>query len=292
MRRKPALILPPIMGKRMIQAQALAPEKNGTLCVLEGSLSVRAAVNGGRRTVYKVYIDQHKKEKRDRKTLALLSFLRDAGVQTELAPRSAIEELVQTYAGANAGTTHGGVIALASERQYEDVCALLSGAAPGDYFVYLDGVEDPFNFGYSVRSLYAMGCKGILLPARNWSGAAGIAARASAGASELAALAVAPEDDRQTVELCRRYGIDIVCSALGQRSVPLHDFTPHSPFLLFIGGEKRGISPVFLEAAKQIVHIPYVRETAKYSLPTASVCAIYANALAPYVRMALSKEKA
>ena len=252
------------------------------ICLLEGSVSVRAAVCGGKRTLYKAMVDRRKKEKRDRKTLALLSFLKERGIETELADRAEIEAAVERYAGANAGHTHGGVIAFASERRYESAREMLACAVKGDYFVCLDGVEDPFNLGYAVRTLYALGCAGILLPARDWSGAAGVAARASAGATELARIALLPEDDAETVRLCREAGVDIVCSALSKTSTALGLFAPRAPFVLFVGGEKRGISPDFMEAAKQVVHIPYVRSKARYSLPTASVCAMYAHALAPY----------
>ena len=177
------------------------------------------------------------------------------------------------------GHTHGGVIAFVSERSYGDLQDLLANARHGDYFVCLDGIEDPFNFGYAVRVLYAMGCKGFLLPKRNWSGAAGITARASAGATELCEMAYLPEDE-QAVRIFRENGVEIVCSALAGNSEPLNTFSPKKPFVLFIGGEKRGISPCFMEAADKIVHIPYVRSAVRYSLPTATVCAMFAARLA------------
>ena len=228
-------------------------------CLLEGEISVRAALEGGKRKIGAVIVDRNKKEKRDRKIIALLSHLKKNNVPTILAPREEIDALVAERSGEKAGHTHGGVAALASERTYDDIKDLLSGAQNGDYFVCLDGVEDPFNFGYAVRVLYAMGCKGFLLPARNWSAAAGITARASAGATELCRMAYMPEDE-QTVRLLRENGVDIVCSALAKDSEPLGTFSPVSPFVLFIGGEKRGISPCFMEAADKIVHISYMRE--------------------------------
>ena len=248
-------------------------------CLLEGEISVRAALEGGKRKIGAVIVDRNKKEKRDRKIIALLSHLKKNNVPTILAPREEIDALVAERSGEKAGHTHGGVAALASERTYDDIKDLLSGAQNGDYFVCLDGVEDPFNFGYAVRVLYAMGCKGFLLPARNWSAAAGIMARASAGATELCRMAYMPEDE-QTVRLLRENGVDIVCSALAKDSEPLGTFSPVSPFVLFIGGEKRGISPCFMEAADKIVHISYMRENVRYSLPTATVCAMFAERLA------------
>ena len=249
------------------------------LTLLEGELSVRAALEGKKRVIKTVFVDTYKKEKRDRKILALLSCLKQNHVPTVLAEREKIDALVREYAGEHAGHTHGGVIAFASERTYSTLSELLETAGDGDYFVCLDGIEDPFNFGYAVRVLYAMGCKGFLLPKRDWTSAAGVLARASAGASERCDMAILPEDG-QTVEEIRSHGVKIVCSALAKNSQPLAAFSPRAPFVLFIGGEKRGISPCFMEAADAIVHIPYVREEVRYSLPTATVCAMFAEKLA------------
>ncbi len=252
------------------------PPKAEYPCLLEGELSVRAALEGAYRTVALVLVDEHKKEKRDRKTIAFLAYLKKTGVPFTIAPREHIDRLVLEHDPSHAGHTHGGLVALASERRYPAVEELLGDAAPGDYWVCLDGVEDPFNFGYSIRAFYAMGCKGILLPGRNWETAAAVMARASAGASERIPMAFLPSDDEKTVELFEKNGVHIVCSALAKRSIPLYAFAPEAPFVLFIGGEKRGISPLFMEKAQTVVHIPYARENVRYSLPTNSVSAMFA----------------
>ena len=123
------------------------------LTLLEGELSVRAALEGKKRVIKTVFVDTYKKEKRDRKILALLSCLKQNHVPTVLAEREKIDALVREYAGEHAGHTHGGVIAFASERTYSTLSELLETAGDGDYFVCLDGIEDPFNFGYAVRVL-------------------------------------------------------------------------------------------------------------------------------------------
>lgn len=248
-------------------------------CLLEGIISVKAAIEGGYRKIEKIYVDENKRKQRDRKIMHFLSFLKEKGLECELMPRAEIDALAQSF---GAGTSHGGVVATAKERLFCNLKDMLEEAKPGDYFVYLDGVEDPYNFGYSVRTLYAMGASGFIIPERNWMSAAGAVARASAGASELCKIAVAGED-AETASLISDSGVDIVCSALSASSVSVYDFSPENPFVLFIGGEKRGISKEFMEKADKVVHIPYARENVRYSLPTASVCAIYASVLCGYV---------
>ena len=48
-------------------------------------------------------------------------------------------------------------MALAGERTYQALPDLLQDAGPDAFVVMLDGMEDPYNFGQAVRSLYACG---------------------------------------------------------------------------------------------------------------------------------------
>lgn len=256
-------------------------DKMENMSLLEGIISVRAAIDGKNRKVEKVYIDLLKRKQRDRKIMAFVSFLKAENVDFEFLPREDIENMLSDISGDNAGHSHGGVIAFASERTFISVENLLDNAQDGDYFVCLDGIEDPYNLGYCIRTLYAMGAEGFILPSRDWAKVWSVVARASAGACELCKIAVS-EDDSDTADVILQSGLDIVCSALASDSVPVHDFEPQKPFVLFVGGEKRGISPVFMDKAAKKVHIPYAREEVRYSLPAASVCAIYASELYSY----------
>jgi len=244
--------------------------------ILEGILSIKAAAESRNRCIIKVLADEKKVRERDRKATHFISFLKAEGIEYELCPREKIDGIVSENSG---GSTHGGFVAFAGERSYTPFSAFLEKVAKsGGYAVCLDGVEDPYNFGYSVRSLYAFGAKGVILPERNWMTAASAVARSSAGSSELCEMTLLP-DDETAAELIHSHGIDIVCSALSASSVSMYDFSPKKPFILFIGGEKRGISKTFMENADQVVHIPYPNENAKYSLPTASVAAIFSSSL-------------
>ena len=245
---------------------------NNTQNILEGIISVEAALNGGYRQIIKVYIDKDKKEKRDRKITRLISLLKSQNIPFDLCDREFIDSITD-------GTTHGGVAATVSERKYSNLYELLSSLKCGEYAVFLDGVEDPFNFGYSIRNLFAFGCRGFIVPERNWMSSCNVVAKASAGASELCNMAISAEDE-ETVEFCKKAGVEIVCSALSGTSIPLYDFRLTNPSLIFIGGEKRGISKVFMEHATKVVHIPYSNQNAKYSLPTASCSAIFGSHLA------------
>lgn len=245
---------------------------NNTDILLEGIISVEAAITAGKRKIFDVFIDKAKVEKRDRKAIRFISLLKENSIKYTLCDRDFIDSQAL-------GNSHGGIVAKVSERSYSNLNNLISSVKSGGYLVMLDGVEDPFNFGYSIRNLFAFGCKGFIMPERNWMSAANVVSTSSAGASELCDMSVAPSDN-ELITLLKNEGVDIVCAGLSSKSVSLFEFRPQRPFVLFIGGEKRGISKELFENADSVIHIPYSNESAKYSLPTASCAAIFGSYLA------------
>ncbi len=246
--------------------------------ILEGILSVKAAISGRSRKIYEVYVDSEKYRKRDRKVMSFLTFLTENGIRAQMCEREVIDSFVASF-GEGAGNTHGGVAAAVGERKTADVSeVLLKVREENGFCVYLDGVEDPFNLGYAIRCLYACGASGIILPRRDRSGMTSVMARSSAGASELVLLSELSDSDKSEARLaftakCDKAGIHRACAAVSGASTPIYDYASGFPLILFIGGEKRGISPEFMEGS-EILHIPYASPDIRYSLPSASVAAI------------------
>jgi 23S rRNA (guanosine2251-2'-O)-methyltransferase len=118
--------------------------------------------------------------------------------------------------------------------------------------------------------LYAAGVTGVILSERNWMGAAGVVARASAGASEQLPMAVCSPEI--AIDLMKTKGHRVVCAGI-RDSVSLYEADMKRPLLLIVGGEKRGISRSVLEKADQIVRIDYGREF-KGSLSAASAATV------------------
>lgn len=247
--------------------------------ILEGIISVKAAIEAKSREIYSVFVDVDKYKKRDRKITSFVSFLKSEGIKPEFCERGTIDAFVSS-SGKDAGTTHGGVAASAGERKYRKYTDILDECAEKKGFcIYLDGVEDPFNLGYALRALYASGACGVILPGNERNGGAGILARSSAGASEFIQLARFCESDNTSrrmdfVSEIKKRGIKLCCAAVSSDSVPVFGYSDGFPMILFIGGEKRGISPEYVENSDRLIHIPYASEKIRYSLPTATVAAI------------------
>ena len=234
--------------------------------IFEGITSISAVIKSVRdgisnRVIDTVYYDGNRSEKKSRE----LGFLRHAseelGFKLVSADGSFIDEMVS-------GSTHGGLVMKCLKRDYESLN--VNFLTNGNFYALIEGIEDPYNFGYSVRSLYAAGVDGIVLPMRNWLEISGIVARSSAGTSELAPIAIA--DPYDAVKLFKQNGFEIVCAGI-RDSVSLYDHDFSQPTLLVVGGEKRGISRKLLDEADVIVRIPYAREFMG-SLPSASAVSV------------------
>jgi 23S rRNA (guanosine2251-2'-O)-methyltransferase len=138
--------------------------------------------------------------------------------------------------------------------------------------VFLDGVEDPYNFGQSVRALYAAGIDGLVLRPRNWLSAAATVIRASAGATEFMPTAVA--EPEEALAAARARGLPLaVADTEGAR--PMYEVDLAGPLFLVIGGEKRGVGRSVMNAADMRISIPYGRDFA-HDLGTAGATAVLA----------------
>ncbi|HMM28349.1 MAG: RNA methyltransferase [Chloroflexota bacterium] len=230
--------------------------------LLEGFVSVRAALKAGSRPIHAILV---RRDKWDRGIAWLEHAARDGDIPFERADATTIDAAVE-------GTTHGGVIARVGPRRFAPLEALGAGAA-APFVAMLDGVEDPFNFGQAVRALYAAGAHGLVVRPRNWLSAAGIVARASAGASEWMPTAVA-ETALDAAAHFRARGLTIACTAQ-QGAMSIYEADLSGPLFLVIGGERRGITRSFLDQADLLLEIPYAQPFDQ-SLGTTAATAVLA----------------
>ena len=159
--------------------------------------------------------------------------------------------------GMTTGNTHGGIVAECGTRTIPPLSTHTASLPANGFYALIEGIEDPYNFGYAIRSLYAAGVDGILLTERNWMSAAGVVARASAGASELLPLYTA--DSVMAARAFREMGYRVICADTRTNTL-LPDADLKKPILLIVGGEKRGISRALLNECVLAVKIPYARE--------------------------------
>ncbi|VAW33287.1 hypothetical protein MNBD_CHLOROFLEXI01-4075 [hydrothermal vent metagenome] len=233
---------------------------------LEGSLSVAAALRGGCRTVEAIYLQDGNGRRWERRVAQLQKKAAQANVPVHFVDEAFIAQRVT-------GRSHGGVLASVGPRHFVTLGSLVDGQKR-PFVVMLDGIEDPFNFGQALRSLYAAGVAGVVLRPRNWFTAAGIVARASAGASEQLPIAIA-ETAELAADTFRQLGLKIGATS-NQNATSIYDAPLTEPLFLLLGGEKRGVTRSFLAQSDLILQIPYQQPNFRQSLGVVASAAIIA----------------
>lgn len=222
-----------------------------------GPISVDAVLRGGNREVLRVVVGPRRPKRIER----ILQLASEQGVAVAEVAEDALDALADR---------NGGVVAEVGERRFlasEELWGL--DATP--FLAHLDGIEDPFNFGQSVRTLFAAGCTGILLAERNWMSATATVTRSSAGATELMPMAVRSVGD--AVDDAEARGAKVVATS-DRADHDIHDVDLSGPVLVLFGGERRGVTRSVLSRV-EAVRIPYGRRFPR-SLGTVAATSVVA----------------
>ena len=247
-------------------------ENQASNSVMEGMTSIRAILKAGGNSASKITKILYDKDK-IKKIGKEVGWLTHKGEELGFAVEASSDAEMQSY---TTGHSHGGIIAFTEPREIPMLGDALHQIKAKGFYVMIEGIEDPYNFGYALRSLYAFGVDGIVLPMRNWMTAAGVVARASAGASEMVDLFRATPEE--AADLFHGLGYQIVCAeenaeeSLDEAALPL-------PIFAIVGGERRGMSAVLKAKADKTVRIDYGREFQAF-LSAASAATVFGYEIA------------
>ena len=238
-------------------------------CVFEGMTSIRAIIKSidegiSNRRIEKILYDEAKLVKIAKEIVYFKALSNKYGFLLEAISDKELEKITL-------GSSHGGIVAICTERKIPKLTENVQIENEG-FYAMIEGIEDPYNFGYALRSLYATGCSGIILPERNWMTAAGVVCRSSAGASEL--FPIFSADSLFAADFFKKRNYTVVCGDLRTDNV-LGKCELKKPILLIIGGEKRGISKKLLDKCDIKVKIEYSRDFSA-SLSAASATTMFA----------------
>ena len=168
------------------------------------------------------------------------------------------------------GATHGGVLAICSEKprlSAEQLLALVDSLREPPLLLLLEGVDDARNLGFTLRTADAMGVHAVLIKKHLWDFDATDVARASSGAYEL--LPLAQIDDVAPLQRLQRRGLRLVgCLAGAKRTLYDTDLTGGT--IVAIGGEKRGLSGAVRSICDAFLTIPSKPDAPSLSLSHAA----------------------
>jgi len=194
---------------------------------------------------------------------------RERGAKVRIAPKAKLDRL--------AGTDHHqGVVAVVADYRYAELGDLLEGAqkaGASPLLLLLDGVLDPQNLGAAIRSAYALGAHGVVIPRDRAVGVTPAVAKASAGASERC-LVSRVVNLAKTLDALKEAGIwSLALSQDAGRS--LEEVDLRGPVALVLGSEGQGLRPLVRRTCDLEARIPMSGELDSLSVSASAAIALY-----------------
>jgi 23S rRNA (guanosine2251-2'-O)-methyltransferase len=199
----------------------------------------------------------------------VVALARRAGVKVSYRTRDQLTAM----AGSD---RHQGVVARVASAEYVDLAALLAiPKARGEaaFFVAVDQVQDPRNFGALLRSAEAFGAHGVIVPKHHQAGLTETAVRTAMGAVEY--LAVARETNLvYALEILKKSGIWVFGGTTGAGvTVWAADLT--GPICLVLGSEGEGLRPNVARACDVLLTIPMAGRVGSLNIAAAAAVLCY-----------------
>ena len=208
----------------------------------------------------------------------VVALARRAGVKVSYRTRDQLSAM----AGSD---DHQGVVARVAAAEYQDLEALLEiPAARGEppFFLVLDRVQDPRNFGAVLRTAEVFGVHGVVVPKHHQVGLTDVAARTAMGAAEH--VAVARETNLvSALEKLKKSGIWVYGAAVSGGVAPAKADL-RGPLCLVFGGEGEGVRPLVARTCDGLVSIPMVGQVGSLNVGAAAAILCYEAARQRQVR--------
>jgi 23S rRNA (guanosine2251-2'-O)-methyltransferase len=171
---------------------------------------------------------------------------------------------------------HQGVVARVAAADYADLDDLLAipaqrGEVP--FFLALDQIQDPRNFGAILRTADAFGVHGVIVPRHHAVGLTEAAARTAMGAVEY--VGVARESNLvSALGRIKKSGI-WVYGATSQRGASPWTVDLKGPVCLVLGGEGEGIRPLVARTCDVMLSVPMRGEIGSLNVAAAGAVLCY-----------------
>ena len=167
------------------------------------------------------------------------------------APKSKLDDMTQ------AGN-HQGIVLTTTPFAYVDLFTLLKQLEKrheAPFFLILDNINDPHNFGSILRTADAVGVNGVIIPKRRAVGVTSIVAKTSTGAIERIPI-VRVTNIVQTIKTLQKQNIWVFGTDMN--GTDYRRWNAQGAIALVIGNEGRGLSPLVKKQVDQILTIPMI----------------------------------
>ena len=235
--------------------QEITPQKNkkNSQHILPGLKPVLELLQSEPGKIDHLYL---KKGKNTKETAVILSLCREHSVRHTLVGDEALARLC-------GAAQHQGVAVRLREVSFVPYETLLETAfeAPLPLIVALDQVLDPGNVGTLVRTMYAMGAAGLVVPKHNSAFLGAGASRSAAGSLEKLPVAEVVNLAR-AVELAAKSGYTAYYADMrGKNALTAEtQASLRFPALLVLGSEGKGVRQGVQNQCSEALCVPFLRE--------------------------------
>jgi len=210
---------------------------------IEGRNAVLEALKNGREIDY-IYI---KKGDNEGSINKIIGKANDMKVMIKVVDKNKLDEMSESK-------NHQGVIAVANEYKYFDLEDMIEQTSEKEsFFLILDEIEDPHNFGAMIRSAEASGVDAIIIPKRRACQVNATVEKTAAGATSHVKI-VRVTNLVQAIEKLKASGVWVYSVDMDGAEYTKTDFKGN--IALVIGNEGKGISRLIKEKSDFTVSIP------------------------------------
>ncbi len=168
-----------------------------------------------------------------------------------------IQFMDANYFDKNLPKGHQGISAIIIDTRDSDLQRLLREITMGKedpFFLVLDGIEDPRNFGALLRTAEGAGVHAVIHQPTRSAGFSGIASKASAGAIEHVNI-IETANIKNVLHRMIDEGITLIAAEQSAKKT-LWDVNLTVPLALIIGGEDRGLRQTVRSLCQHCISIP------------------------------------
>lgn len=191
------------------------------------------------------------------------------GIPLVVVPREKLNKMTKGV--------HQGVVAylsLAAFQSIEDVLPWVFEQGQTPLLLLLDNVTDVRNFGAICRSAFCAGAHAVVIPQSGAAPTNEEAMKASAGALAKVTLCRV-RSMFSTVEWLQQSGVQVVATALSERSVPLYAVDFSVPTAILMGSEGEGVHPKLLKMSDKVCKIPQAIDFDSFNVSVAAGIVLY-----------------
>ena len=199
----------------------------------------------------------------------VVALARRAGVKVSYRTRDQLTAM----AGSD---DHQGVVARVAAAEYcdlDDLLAIPASRGEAPFFLALDRVQDPRNFGAVLRTAEAFGVHGVIVPKHHQVGLTEVAARAAMGAVEH--VAVARETNLvASLEKLKTLGIWVYGATVTGGGAPWGTDLK-GPLCLVLGGEGEGVRTLVARTCDALLTVPMAGQVGSLNVAAAAAVLCY-----------------